>query len=61
MRTTYIWDKFKNQFEKDIEQSKHEGLTTYNCTQGGARIRGSIEKPFLETMQELCKDKKVKN
>ena len=61
VRTTYIWDKFKNQFEKDIEQSKHEGLTTYNCTQGGARIRGSIEKPFLETMQELCKDKKVKN
>ena len=57
VRTTYIWDKFKNQYEKDIEQSSKEGYVTYNCTEGGARIEGSIEKPFLETMNELCKDK----
>ena len=57
VRTTYIWDKFKNQYEKDIEQSSKEGYITYNCTEGGARIEGSIEKPFLETMNELCKDK----
>lgn len=60
VRTTYIWDKFKNQFEKDIEQAKNEQITTYNCTEGGARIQGSIEKPFLETAEELNKDKKVK-
>ena len=61
VRTTYVWDKFRNQFEADIEQSSKKDVTTYNCTQGGARIEGSIEKPFLETMQELCKDKKQKN
>ena len=60
VRTTYIWDKFKNQFEKDIEQAKNEQITTYNCTEGGARIQGSIERPFLETAEELSKDKKIK-
>lgn len=60
VRTTYIWEKFKNQFEKDIEQAKNEQITTYNCTEGGARIQGSIERPFLETVEELCKDKKAK-
>ena len=60
VRTTYIWDKFKNQYEKDIEQSSKEGYITYNCTEGGARIEGSVEKPFLETMNELCKDKILK-
>jgi motility accessory factor len=60
VRTTYIWDKFKKQYEKDIEQSSKEGYVTYNCTEGGARIEGSIEKPFLETMKELCKDKILK-
>ncbi|MBR8462250.1 motility associated factor glycosyltransferase family protein [Campylobacter sp. faydin G-105] len=61
VRTTYIWEKFKNQFEADIENSKSKDVITYNCTEGGARINGATEKPFLETMQELCKDKKVKN
>ncbi|MFL1705409.1 motility associated factor glycosyltransferase family protein [Campylobacter sp. MOP7] len=61
VRTTYVWDKFKNQFEKDIEESKKEDIATYNCTEGGARIEGAIEKPFLEVMDKLCKDKKVKN
>ncbi|EAU01429.1 motility associated factor glycosyltransferase family protein [Campylobacter curvus] len=61
VRTTYVWDKFKNQFENDIEESSKEGVITYNCTEGGARITGATEKPFLETMNELCKDKKIKN
>ena len=61
VRTTYVWDKFKNQFENDIEESSKEGVITYNCTEGGARIAGATEKPFLETMNELCKDKKIKN
>ena len=61
VRTTYVWDKFKNQFESDIEHANKKDIITYNCTEGGARILGSIEKPFLETMQELCKDKKTKS
>ena len=61
VRTTYVWDKFKNQFESDIEHSNKKDVITYNCTEGGARILGCIEKPFLETMRELCKDKKTKS
>ena len=61
VRTTYVWDKFKNQFESDIEHSSKKDVITYNCTEGGARILGCIEKPFLETMRELCKDKKTKS
>ena len=61
VRTTYVWDKFKNQYEKDIEQSNLEGFKTYNCTEGGARIKGSIERPFLETMKELTEGKEPKN
>ncbi|CAD7288706.1 motility associated factor glycosyltransferase family protein [Campylobacter suis] len=60
VKTTFIWNLFKNQFEKDIEQSSKEDFVTYNCTEGGARINGAIERPFLEVMNELCKDKKVK-
>lgn len=61
VRTTYVWMLFKNQFENDIEQAKLEDIKSYNCTEGGARINGTIEKPFLEVMNELCKGKKVKN
>ena len=61
VRTTYVWMLFKNQFENDIEQTKLEDIKSYNCTEGGARINGAIEKPFLEVMNELCKGKKVKN
>lgn len=60
VRTTYVWTLFKNQFENDIEQSKLENITSYNCTEGGARIEGTIERPFLEVMKELCVDKKEK-
>ena len=61
VRTTYVWMLFKNQFENDIEQAKLEDIKSYNCTEGGARINGAIEKSFLEVMNELCKGKKVKN
>jgi len=61
VRTTYVWTLFKNQFENDIEQAKLENITSYNCTEGGARINGTIEKPFLEVMNDLCADKKIKS
>ena len=60
VRTTYVWTIFKNQFENDITHSNLKDIKSYNCTEGGARIEGTIEKPFLDTMSELCKDKKVK-
>ena len=60
VRTTYVWTLFKNQFENDIAQSSLEGIKSYNCTEGGARIEGTIERPFLDVMEELCKGKKVK-
>ncbi|QCD44017.1 motility associated factor glycosyltransferase family protein [Campylobacter mucosalis] len=60
IRTTEVWNLFRNQFEKDIDESSKEGFVTYNCTEGGARIAGAIEKPFSEVMSELCADKKVK-
>ena len=60
VRTTYVWTLFKNQFENDIEQAKAEDINSYNCTEGGARINGAIERPFLEVMNELCAGKKEK-
>jgi len=60
VRTTYIWEKFKNQYERDIEGATEEGVTTYNCTEGGARIEGSIEEPFKDVMVRLCENKTVK-
>lgn len=60
VRTTYVWILFKNQFENDIAQSSLESIKSYNCTEGGARIEGTIERPFLDAMEELCKGKKAK-
>lgn len=61
VRTTYVWQLFKNQFEKDIEESNKKNIVTYDCTEGGARIEGAIEKPFLEVIKTLCNDKEPKN
>ena len=60
VRPTYVWTLFKNQFENDIAQSSLESIKSYNCTEGGARIEGTTERPFLDVMEELCKGKKVK-
>lgn len=53
IKTTIIWDIFRNFFEKDIELTTQEGIPTYNCTEGGARIHGAIEKPFSEVLSEI--------
>ncbi|WP_144626666.1 motility associated factor glycosyltransferase family protein [Campylobacter coli] len=47
VRTQLSWNLFRQAFEKDIFFTKEKlGINTYNCTEGGARINGSIEKPF---------------
>jgi hypothetical protein len=53
IKTTIIWDMFRNFFEKDIELTTKDGVSTYNCTEGGACIHGAIEKPFSEVLDEL--------
>ena len=60
VRTTYVWTLFKNQFENDITQSSLENIKSYNCTEGGARIEGTIERSFVDVMKELCKGKGAK-
>nr|MCR6543911.1 DUF115 domain-containing protein [Campylobacter lari] len=50
VETNRWWKIFKETFEKDIALMNPLDIKTYNATEGGARIEGSIEKPF----KELC-------
>ncbi|EAL5039957.1 DUF115 domain-containing protein [Campylobacter jejuni] len=51
------WNIFRHTLEKHIFQTKQLKLcTTYNCTEGGARIEGTIEKPFKEICETLLKE-----
>ncbi|EOC7340607.1 motility associated factor glycosyltransferase family protein, partial [Campylobacter jejuni] len=54
VKTHSIWILFKNYFENEIIPNTIKmGITTYNCTEGGARIEGTIEKPFLWACKNL--------
>ncbi|EFN2949645.1 motility associated factor glycosyltransferase family protein, partial [Campylobacter coli] len=54
VETHGIWLLFKNWFENEmIPNTRKMGITTYNCTEGGARIEGTIEKPFLWACENL--------
>ncbi|EFN3052346.1 motility associated factor glycosyltransferase family protein, partial [Campylobacter jejuni] len=54
VETHSIWLLFKNWFENEmIPNTRKMGITTYNCTEGGARIKGAIEKPFLWACENL--------
>ncbi|EJY7050175.1 motility associated factor glycosyltransferase family protein [Campylobacter coli] len=54
VKTHSIWLLFKNWFENEmIPNTRKMGITTYNCTEGGARIEGTIEKPFLWACEKL--------
>ncbi|EAI1553363.1 DUF115 domain-containing protein [Campylobacter jejuni] len=46
-----IWTMFRFSLQNTI--SKNIVSTTYNCTEGGARIEGTIEKPFLWACENL--------
>lgn len=52
VRTNNIWKLFMNFFEKDIAHSK-DRIEVFNCTEGGARIHGTIEMPFAEAAEKL--------
>lgn len=52
VRSTMVWKLFLNFYEKDIAMS-HGLLDVYNCTEGGARIKGTIEIPFCDAVKKF--------
>ncbi|EID4796512.1 DUF115 domain-containing protein [Campylobacter sp. CNRCH_2013_0671h] len=54
VKTHIAWDMFKTNLEHLITNSKAK---IYNATEGGARIEGTIEKPFKEICKEFLKEK----
>ncbi|QOR01349.1 motility associated factor glycosyltransferase family protein [Campylobacter sp. 2014D-0216] len=52
VKTSETWMLFKTQLENIILNSKQH-TSTYNATEGGARIEGAIEKPFKQICEEL--------
>jgi len=61
VKTTIIWDMFRNFFESDInEAAECCEITTYNSTEGGARIIGAIEKPFKDVLEDVVDTSKEK-
>lgn len=58
VKTQLTWYLFLKSFEKDVALAKDIlKITTYNATEGGARIEGAIEKPFKELCEELFLEK----
>ncbi|HEB9338625.1 TPA: motility associated factor glycosyltransferase family protein, partial [Campylobacter coli] len=54
VRTQLTWNLFRQTFEKDIFWVKEKlNISTYNCTEGGARIKESVEKSFLWACENL--------
>ncbi|EMC6514053.1 motility associated factor glycosyltransferase family protein [Campylobacter jejuni] len=54
VKTHHIWLMFKQNLEQDVEKiQKYLDTKVYNCTEGGARIEGTIEKPFLWACENL--------
>ena len=58
IRTSRVWNMFRNFFERDIEYTKKEGIETINATEGGAKIEGAIEMPFTEVIEKYLPKKK---
>ncbi|HHD0454849.1 TPA: motility associated factor glycosyltransferase family protein, partial [Campylobacter coli] len=54
VESSFAWTLFRQTFENDIVCLKEIlKIDTYNCTEGGARIEGAIEKPFKEVCETL--------
>ncbi|EKJ1777593.1 motility associated factor glycosyltransferase family protein, partial [Campylobacter jejuni] len=51
VESSRIWTMFRFYLQNTI--SRNIVSTTYNCTEGGARIEGTIEKPFLWACENL--------
>ncbi|ALV25294.1 motility accessory factor [Campylobacter iguaniorum] len=55
--TTTTWNVFRTYFEHSIANLKRANgeYPVYNCTEGGARIEGTIEVPFKQKADEIIK------
>ncbi|WP_052768351.1 motility associated factor glycosyltransferase family protein [Campylobacter lari] len=58
--THTAWLLYKEKYEYDIAQNKNF-IKTYNATEGGARIEGSIEKSFKELCENIIDKESIKN
>lgn len=57
VESSMIWNLFRLVFEEQILIAQNElNIKTFNCTEGGARIKHSIEKPFLWACENLLKN-----
>ncbi|EAJ1254462.1 motility associated factor glycosyltransferase family protein [Campylobacter lari] len=56
--THSTWNTFRLTMQNYIAQKK--GFKFYNATEGGARIEGTIEKPFKECCEEFLDEKLTK-
>lgn len=59
IKTTMVWDSFRNYFEVDIKVA-NESMLTINATEGGARIAGATELTFAEVVDKYVDTNKVK-
>ncbi len=59
IRTTKYWVLFKNGFERSIAKFK-DSFSTINCTEGGARIEGTVEMPFKDAIEKYVDKNFVK-
>ncbi|EAJ6153175.1 motility associated factor glycosyltransferase family protein [Campylobacter lari] len=55
IESSSIWIFFKKVLENDILTFNKMNMKIYNCTEGGARINGTIEKPFKHICEKLLK------
>lgn len=53
VETIMFWNLFRTFIEQYIEKSQ-DVMKTYNATEGGARIHGSIEEPFESVLEKYA-------
>lgn len=57
VETNLTWNIFREYFQYFIPLfADRLGISTFNCTEGGARIKGAIEMPFKEACESFLKD-----
>lgn len=55
VESTKVWQMFLNFYERDIANTPYP-LEVINSTEGGARIRGTLEIPFSEAIQKIPRE-----
>ncbi|WP_139493123.1 motility associated factor glycosyltransferase family protein [Campylobacter armoricus] len=58
IKTRFMWNTFRLTIQNYIASKK--GFKFYNATEGGARIEGTIEKPFKECCEEFLDENLTK-